>query len=208
MSYLLVANGEPPSEELLQALLKTHTSLVAVDGGLNTCLRFGLEPNMIIGDFDSISDADRKKWSHIPQIHTPDQNKSDLEKALTYLFEQGAQKIPQKITVCAATGARLDHTLANICLLLRYPEIVKFESDLEICFALPKSVHLECQIGQTLSLIPMSDCSQIYTQGLKWELQGDNLNKNFVGISNVCLNNKISISFGEGDLLVCLNRTF
>jgi thiamine pyrophosphokinase len=198
---LVVANGEPPSRPLLLRLMQEHDQLVAVDGGLHCCLDAGFEPELLIGDFDSISEEERENFSHITQIHTPDQNRSDLEKALNYLFTSDVEGI----TVCGALGKRLDHTLTNICLLSRYPDKVKFETDTEICFALPKTSVLKCRVGQILSLIPVSTyATEIFTQGLKWELAGESLSKNYVGISNVCLKNEISIRFDSGDLIVCL----
>lgn len=200
---LVVANGEPPSAKLLRSLIKKHSRLVAVDGALNTCIKHGFEPDLLIGDFDSIPPSYLQKFSHIPQIHTPSQQKSDLEKTLEYLFLNGAQNI----TVLGAVGKRLDHTLTNICLLCRYPDKVKFETDREVCYALPKSSVLTCKIGQILSLIPVSAVvRKVVTKGLKWELKGKTLTKNFVGISNVCLHKTISISFASGDLVLCLIR--
>ena len=200
---LVVANGEPPSGPLLQRLVEEHSQLVAVDGGVIACLQSGYTPHLLIGDFDSISEEIRRNLSHIQQVHTPDQDQSDLEKALAYLFASGAREI----TVCGAVGKRLDHTLTNICLLSRYPDKVKFENDAERCFALPRSSVLKCQIGQILSLIPAStSVTKVFSQGLKWELTGQSLSKNFVGISNVCLQEKITITFESGDLIVCLVR--
>jgi thiamine pyrophosphokinase len=201
---LVVANGEAPSPLLLESLVMAHSGLVAVDGGLYTCLKYGYEPELLIGDFDSVSEACRKKYSTIQQVYTPDQNKSDLEKALAYLFDSGATEI----TVSAALGKRLDHTLTNICLLTRYPDRVKFETDREVCFALSSPSVLTCHVGQMLSLIPIStSVSSIFTTGLKWELKGQDLNKNYVSLSNVCLTNSISISFTSGDLVACLRRS-
>jgi thiamine pyrophosphokinase len=203
MNYLVVANGEPPSPQLLHTLYKKHDQLVAVDGGLYACLQCRLEPHLMIGDFDSVSEDVRNQLSHIPQIYTYDQDCSDLEKTLAYLI----QKATGTVTVCGALGKRLDHTLANICILCRYPDRVKFETDTEVCLALPKSGVLECIEGQTLSLIPV--CNQakgVVTHGLKWELSGEKLNKNFFSISNICLQPTISFSFESGDLVVCLTK--
>lgn len=201
--FLVVANGEPPSPQLLQQLFKNHTQLIAVDGGLFTCLEYGLQPQLLIGDFDSVSEKEREQFSFIPQKHTPDQNQSDLEKTLEYLLTLS----PEAITVCGALGRRMDQTLTNICLLSRYPGKVKFETDHETCFALLKSNTLACQVGQTLSLIPLStQVLGVTTQGLKWELKEATLSKHFLSISNLCLQQDIFISFSSGDLVVCLNR--
>ncbi len=202
---LVVANGEPPSPALLQCLLKEHGRLVAVDGGLHICLRYGLEPDLLIGDFDSISKQTRSQLSKTLQIHTPDQGKSDLEKALEYLFQEGSDST--LITVCGASGKRLDHTLTNICLLCRYPGKVKFESDTEWSMALPPSYTFTSKKGQLLSLIPVSTSAQgVVTQGLKWELNGATLDKYFVSISNVCLGDRVSITFASGNLVACFAK--
>ena len=198
---LVIANGEPPSAELVHSLLQSHSQMVAVDGGLYACLNAHLEPDLIIGDFDSISAEERRRFSHIPQIELADQYKSDLEKTLEYLFNLG----PCEITVCGALGRRLDHTLTNTLLLCRYPEKVKFETQRELCFALSHNSTLFCQKGQTLSLIPLSTTVEgITTQGLQWELNGALLNKHFIGISNICTASSVSISFTQGDLIVSL----
>lgn len=208
-NILVVANGDPPSAALLHRLLSEHDLLVAVDGGLHTCLRYGLEPDLLIGDFDSVSQKIRGQLSKTQQIHTPDQNKCDLEKTLEYLFleRSGATSASNIISVCGALGKRLDHTMTNICLLCRYPGKVKFESDAEWCMALPPSSVLTCRQGQQLSLIPVStSVPGVVTQGLKWELNGATLNKYFVSTSNVCLGTSVSIAFASGDLVVCLIR--
>ena len=199
---ILVANGEPPTPHHLSSLVKRSKGLIAVDGGLVVCDYAKLEPDLILGDFDSAPPHLLEKYSHIPQVLTPDQNKSDLEKTVEYLFNFPIGSL----TVCGALGKRIDHTLLNIELLCRYPGKMKFESENEQCFALQKSCELICRVGQTLSLIPISSqVTGIITNGLKWELKKDTLNKDFMGISNVCLQEKITIKHEEGDLLVSLN---
>ena len=202
---LVVANGEPPSSDLLHCLLKKHDKLVAVDGGLHACLDYGVEPDLLIGDFDSISEHMRSQLSKTKQMHTPDQDKSDLEKTLEYLFQEGDAKTT--ITVCGASGKRLDHTMTNICLLCRYPGKVTFESDTEWSMALPSSCTLTCEKGQLLSLLPVSPVKGVVTQGLKWELRGATLDADFVSISNRCLDTRVSISFASGNLVACLVKS-
>jgi thiamine pyrophosphokinase len=54
-------------------------------------------------------------------VHTPDQNKTDLEKAFDYLYER---KIAA-VNVVWATGKRTDHTITNT-------NIVRYREKLEI----------------------------------------------------------------------------
>lgn len=198
----LVANGTPPSPELVRALAKRSEGVAAIDGGLAVCDRAGIEPDLILGDLDSAPLSLLEKYRHIPQIETPDQDKTDLEKAVEYLFNFRFETF----SVCGALGKRIDHTLTNIYLLCRYPCKIIFESEDEICFALTKMHTLNCRIGQTVSLIPISsEVSGVTTKGLKWEMNNKTLNKTCVSISNVALQEKVMIAFEEGDLLVAIN---
>lgn len=200
-TLLLIANGTPPPLYLLQKLAKECDGIVAVDGGLCTCDAAGVQPSLILGDMDSALPSLLEKYKKVPQVPMPDQNKSDLEKAIDYLqpFDH--------LIICGALGRRIDHTLTNICLLSRYPGKIVFESEEERCFALEKKSWLSCEPGQTLSLIPISsEVKNVNTQGLKWELKEATLSKHFVSISNICLQKQILLSFTEGDLLVTLNK--
>lgn len=59
------------------------------------------------------------------------------------------------------------------------------------------------QRGLTISLLPFyGPASGITTAGLKWNLEGGTLDKNFVGLSNICLEDSFSISLSKGKLLL------
>ncbi|MCH9627586.1 MAG: hypothetical protein S4CHLAM2_12270 [Chlamydiales bacterium] len=196
---VIVANGQPPAPVFLQTLVQKSQKLVAVDGGLLACERADLTPDLIMGDFDSVSPELLKKYDHVQQIHTPDQNKNDLEKTLDYLAPF------HSVTVCGAVGKRLDHTLSNLYLLCRYPGKMVFESDNERCFVLEKSTTLTCKVGQTLSLFPLGEPVQgVTSKGLQWELSDVTLDKHFVSISNKCEQQEVSITYKEGALIAIL----
>jgi thiamine pyrophosphokinase len=77
-----------------------------------------------LGDFDRGFDPEIYKTSQYPIeiIHTPDQNKTDLEKAFDYLIER---KIPA-VNVVWATGRRADHTITNLTTnITRYRNLLK-----------------------------------------------------------------------------------
>lgn len=204
MNILLIANGEPPSPSLFYHLCHTHSALIAVDGGLATCLELGRSPSLVIGDFDSASEATLLSLEEVEKIHTPDQNYTDLEKALAFVFKRFN---PSHVTVCGALGRRLDHTLTNICLLCRYPGKVSYETDSEVCFSLLKESQVECKQDQTLSLIPVgSSVTGVTTRGLKWELEEATLNTEFVCISNKAEQEQVTIRFKEGQLVICISK--
>jgi thiamine pyrophosphokinase len=58
-------------------------------------------------------------------------------------------------------------------------------------------------------LIPINGpVSGIDTHGLKWELQDKRLDMNFIGVSNICVKEKIEISVKQGSLLCCIHISF
>lgn len=71
-------------------------------------------------------------------------------------------------------------------------------------------VTFACKVGQTISLIPFyGPVTGIKTSGLKWELSSstvDRLDKNFVGVSNVCMGTSFSVEVGNGELLCIINN--
>ena len=199
---ILVANGEPPSPNLLYSALTPRTSLIAVDGGFNTCQTYQRLPELVLGDFDS---TEERVVNNFPTIQTrflPDQTKSDLEKALEFLFEFS----PEQIVVLGALGRRLDHTYKNLEQLSRYPQKVLFYTAHEHLFALPKKGKLTCGEGKTLSLIPFGGrVTNLLTSGLKWEVKGKDLTH--TSLSNVTTSDKISIEYETGHLLCSLVMT-
>jgi thiamine pyrophosphokinase len=197
----LIADGHLSNK--LASAIRSYPLIVAVDNGLNFCDQFDLKPSLIIGDFDSVSKTLLEKYKSTTQIHDPDCNTTDLEKALNFL-----QKFhPEKLIVYGATGKRLDHTLTNLCLLSRFCGKVVFETEQETLFCIDKKASLTCSKGQTISLIPLNgEVKGITTRGLKWELENAILSKNFVGISNVAMAENVEIQCAAGDLLVCINH--
>ena len=54
MRTLILANGEPPSAELLARLAAEHDLFLATDGAARTAACLGVCPDIVSGDFDSL----------------------------------------------------------------------------------------------------------------------------------------------------------
>ena len=112
---VVLANGEYPTAPLPLEILAGAPYVVCCDGGADEYIRQGHIPNLIIGDGDSISEENRKKYGHL--LHRiAEQETNDQTKAVNYLLSQGKRRI----AIVGATGKREDHTLGNISLLMDY----------------------------------------------------------------------------------------
>ena len=111
------------------------------------------------------------------------------------------------ILLGALAGARVDHLIANIFLLEQFKEFPWHLVDGDTRVFLLKSgekLNLKGKKGDLLSLIPLGGCVQgIYGEGLFYPL--DNLKLSLghaLGLSNVFMNDEVSLSLQTGKLLV------
>lgn len=198
----LVCNGTLDHSEKMRERIASFPMLVAVDGGTEHCWKLGLVPDYILGDFDSCPADILEHFAQVPRKKFPRlKDKTDLELALDAFLDPHMQEI----TLFAASGERLDHTLNNVLILSRYKGRLFIETPSERLFVIDREVTLSCTIGQTLSLLPINGpVTDIETDGLQWNLSKATLDKHFTGISNIATQSRVSIRVGKGDLLCCL----
>ena len=115
----ILVGGGPLHELLLRAALAAGNDLlVAVDGGGQPLVDLGYEPQVLLGDFDSLPSAYKEalmaKGVKVLS-YPPEKDWTDLEIGLDQLFAAGYKEL----LVFGALGGRLDHTLANLALLAK-----------------------------------------------------------------------------------------
>ncbi|MEM7174453.1 MAG: thiamine diphosphokinase [Chlamydiota bacterium] len=70
-----------------------------------------------------------------------------------------------------------------------------------------RTLELTTKIGLTISLIPwLGNVKGIKTEGLKWNLKGHEMHKEFIGTSNIALGHFVKISITEGNLLCIVEK--
>jgi len=188
------------------ALVRSAPLVLAADGGANHLARIGVRPAAVIGDLDSLLPTVRRWVGEGRIVSRPDQETTDLEKALRYAIdERGADRI----TVLAATGGRLDHTLENLSLLGRWAPSVAIEALDEDVRIVPvcAAARFASEPGQVISIVPLGRCGNVRTRGLRWELSGVVLDlKGRTSISNVCKAGEFEVVVDEGPVLVFLHE--
>lgn len=201
---LIIANGEECNAELMGQLLEWQPTVMVLDGALDRVLRLGIKIDIVLGDFDREHRPEEKLAHHQPVkvVHTPDQNKTDLEKGIDYLLEQGYPAV----NIVWATGLRADHTMANITNLVKYKNrinLVMWDNYSKI-FPVNGSFEKWYPKGTILSLVPVGFAGGITTEGLLYNLTNEwlDLGKRIGSSNEAAQNGIVKINYTEGDLLL------
>ncbi|QBN18313.1 thiamine diphosphokinase [Flavobacterium nackdongense] len=201
---LIIANGASCKQELLGQLLEWSPLVIVLDSAMERVLDLNIKVDVLLGDFDRGFDPNYYKEKQFPLdiVHTPDQNKTDLEKAFDYLIER---KIPA-VNVVWATGKRADHTITNITTISKYRNLLKIVllDDHSRVFLLPKKFQKWYPARTTISLIPVGQVTGIHSQNLYYPLANDSLTIGYrTGSSNhVKEDGLVVIEHEQGDLLL------
>ena len=208
MRAIIVAAGQTVDDVGWQRWVRDGDRIIGADGGAAQALAWGLVPEVVIGDMDSLPSGDRATLTALGcrfVEHPRAKDETDLELALIQAAEQGAEEI----IVLGALGGRLDHTLANL-LLLSLPSLegvsVRIaDADQEIILVRGGGlVRLQGSPGDIVSLLPLGgDASGVTCSGLAWALQDDLLRFGFSrGVSNEMAATEALVEVEKGFLLV------
>ena len=208
MRAIIVANGSVAESESYAEWVRRDDLVIAADGGARIALQLGLEPQVVIGDMDSVPPELR---AHLAERgcqfleYPARKDETDTELAIHYVLQAGAQEI----VLLGATGDRLDHTLANI-FLLGMPalagvkcSIVTRNSEVWLLRG-GDELEMHGHPGDIVTLLPLGqDAAGIHTDGLEWALHDETLRFGPArGISNVMAAGTARVRLRAGLLLV------
>jgi len=176
--------------------------IIAADGGYRWCLQEGLRPNLLLGDFDSLTEA---LPPELPTLVYPcEKDDTDTMLAIKTALDLGYRRL--HLHGCA--GGRLDHTIANLQALsylakegargFLYAETETFTAITEETFLLP------AQLDSIFSVFCLgADASGVTIAGAKYLLEDGILSASFpIGVSNRFIGKPVSISVKSGCLLI------
>jgi thiamine pyrophosphokinase len=209
MRVVVFANGEMSLPEGKDNLLLATDLLIGADGGTRHAEKLGLVPDVIIGDLDSLTDAELARFEAAgSQIlrYPPEKDFTDLELALHYARDHGATEV----LVLGGLGKRWDQTLANLLLPaaggLQSLTIRLVDGQQEISLVRAgQTLELRGAKGDTVSLIPVKgDAEGINTRGLEYALENGTLEFGASrGVSNMMVSGQAAVSLRKG-LLLCV----
>ena len=196
---VLLANGQYPEHKHPLQILKEAKHIVCLDGAVNKLTENHLNPNIIIGDMDSISSKLREKYSDII-IEKKSQDENDLRKALKWLD----QRRYSHITILGATGLRDDHSIANIFSIIdqNFKFEVKIVTDYGIFQIVKNKTEINSFKGQPVSLFATKKNIKITTSRLKYNIKSSSLSNLYYGTLNESLSDSFTVACNGGNVLV------
>ena len=201
---LLFINGIPPRR---LPEISGYQIIACTDGAFHYLKEMNFPPeklNFISGDFDSHSGKDESVYDK-KFIYTPDQNKTDFQKALEILEEKGINEVH----VYGGSGGEMDHFLGNLSVTYLFKESLKitFYDEYSTYFFSPKHLILDRIKDKMISLYPFPRTVNLTTNGLEWSLEKENLDiQKRIGTRNRAVEEQVEINFEEGELIIFLHH--
>jgi thiamine pyrophosphokinase len=204
MEALLVCGGEAPPLSRLEPMLPRFALVCAADSGLDALIAWGLRPDLIVGDMDSVSDpASIAGFPGARIVRAPrDKDLTDTEMGLEALAAAGADRI----VLAGGGGGRLDHLLAIRSIFERRKlRPVEWHTAREAVYLVREGERLAIEAGRgaLVSVFPLATGSSgMGSSGLRWPLDGLSWGPGDCGVSNEAPDGAFAVSAGSGDLLV------
>lgn len=181
--------------------------IICADGGMKHLKNAGFTPDVWIGDFDSWQGKVKSDKSQIVRLN-PEKDDTDTISCVNKAYELGYKKI---ILLCAL-GGRIDHTFANLSVLL-----YGLERDLDVSIITPTEeikvlkegeYLIENQKGKTFSVFAFGcDTADVSYEGAKYPLNHYKMKAAYpIGISNIFIENKGIIKIHSGTVLYVRNK--
>ncbi|NLM38241.1 MAG: thiamine diphosphokinase [Firmicutes bacterium] len=205
---ILVGGGPIHLGLLRTALAAGYDLLLAVDGGGKPLADLGYQPQLLLGDFDSLppsyQEALAKRGTQVLR-YAQEKNWTDLELACGQLAAQQYQTV----LVFGALGGRLDHTLANLSLMYRMAQggtalVLIGDEQAATLLTGPESIRIFPFPGGHFSLLPYPSTAQgVSIRGAKYPLDKVTLELGSTrGIHNEFLSGPAEVELEAGSLLV------
>lgn len=196
---ITIVGGGPVSRPQLTRALSRAPVLVAADGGADRLLALGHEPQVVIGDMDSISDPARARLAD--RLHPlPEQATTDFDKTLRSVSSPF-------VLALGFAGGRMDHGLAVMHGLVARPEVAAIVlGPKDLAFHAPpgRALRLRLRPGEPLSLFPMAPVTG-ESEGLEWPISGLNFSPaGQIGTSNRVTAPEVRLRFDGAGMLVIL----
>lgn len=179
---ILTADGDIPPKSFWE--ICSYEYLICTDGAADVLRHLGQQPNIIIGDLDTLInrygslESIKKTFPKAKIIQKIQQDSTDFEKAINY----ATTNLSGSLLCLGLFGKAIDHTLHNLsafCKIVppifatnKLPSISwahQFGDTRQWGFVLPQQCSIYTEPNQLISFHPMPEAT-LSSDGLKWEL--------------------------------------
>ncbi len=208
---VIISAGQIGDYERARSFLKNDDFFILCDGGLVHAEGLEVEPDLIVGDFDSCNSSDLSKYAgragHPEIIKLPrEKDDTDTLFAVKLALERGYNDF----LLLGAMGGRFDHALGNASILLyldglgKKALLVDDYSVMQIAGKEPVYIEDSCSYFSVLTLA--GDVSGVNIKNAKYPLENAKLSADFqLGISNEVLPGKTAeVSVEQGRVLLVI----
>ncbi len=198
---VIVGGADIYNYEYIKHCLQNDDFFVFCDSGLKHLEPLQVKPNLIVGDFDSHDNP----HLDVETIVLPcEKDDTDTVFAMKEALKRGYEEF----LLIGVIGARLDHTLGNVSILLyldalgKNGKIIDDYSEMEIVSKEPAYIEDSYAFFSLLNIT--GTAKDITIENAKYPLYHAEITCEFqYGISNEVLSGKIAkITIGEGKLLL------
>ena len=199
---ILILNGNLSNYKDIISFLDKYNIIICADGAVNKIIKLGIEPDYILGDLDSISAENLKKY-YDKIVELKDQNYNDLHKILLWCKEKNIKYID----IIGIDGKRIDHTIGNFSIILDCISFVDITiyTEYGTIYTINKERTFKNCYKKNISIFNSMPENKITTNGLKYELNNANLKKFYTGTLNKAIKNEIKIKTKD-KILIYINE--
>ena len=177
--------------------------VIAADGGVQACRQKGFEPDVIIGDFDSLGyDLEGSNVIKLPKM----KDDTDTLAAIRFALNKGYKRF----ILFGCTGGRVSHTLANMqsLIFLAKQDAIGFLVDkCEVLTATKSGFHFDTHYGGFLSVFAAESDTVISEKGLKYSVKEQPISTDFpIGVSNEFIGKEAVITIHGGIAVVVIEK--
>lgn len=172
---------------------------IGVDSGALLLMEENIPMCFAVGDFDSMTEDEFQRLQGTCQIiqHPVQKNETDSELAISLCEKKGYDEI----VLYGALSGRIDHTLANIRLLMyRYPRLVLLDEHQKIT-VLSKGEHVIKKTYTHVSFFALED-TIITLEGFAYPLYKESITvKDIFCVSNSIVHEQAKVTLDKGKVL-------